>query len=402
MSSPGGVLHRVAQSFQTSLRLGLTSFGGPVAHLGYFERTYVKQLQWLSAEEYSQTVALCQLLPGPTSSQVNFLIGMRHAGWRGGIASWAGFTLPSAIALFAFAVFAPGLQSPMMLAVLHGLKLVAVSVVAQAVFSMARRLCPDLPRAGIAIVATAAALLPGNAFAQIGAIALGGVAGWLLCRRAKMEGGPVSIGVPRKLAKICGALFFILLAALPLLALVAPNGIAPIIDITYRAGALVFGGGHVVLPLLRDALVPPGILNDDTFLAGYGAAQAMPGPLFTLAAYLGAAAAPEGFRTVWAIGALLFIFLPGLLAATAGASVWQWLVKHPAAPGALAGVNAAVVGILAAAFYNPVWKSAILGLPDIFVAMAGFLLLERLKAPPLVVVTLCVVSAVLLHLAGKA
>ena len=332
---------------------------------------------------------------------MNFLIGLRRAGWRGALASWAGFTLPSALLMYAFAVFAPGFQGPLMLAAIHGLKLVAVAIVAQAVVSMAMRLCPDRQRAAIAVTAIVFVLLMANAAAQIGAIMLGGIAGWFLCRNAKIASGKTSLPVSRDLARLCGVLFFVLLAALPVLALLAPNGMAPVLSISYRAGALVFGGGHVVLPLLRDALVP-GFLTDDTFLAGYGAAQAVPGPLFTLAAYLGAASAPDGFRALWAFGALCFIFLPGLMAAVAGSRFWQWLVKHPEAPGVLAGINAAVVGILAAAFYDPVLKTAILGIPDILVAAAGFLMLERWKIPPAIIVILCVSAALALHLAGFA
>jgi chromate transporter len=394
-------LKRASEAFTASLRLGLTSFGGPIAHLGYFEHFYVRKKHWLTAEEFSQTVALCQLLPGPTSSQVNFLIGLRHAGWRGALASWAGFTLPSALVMFAVALFLPDTQNPVTQVILHGLKLVAVAVVAQAVYGMARRLCPDRLRAGLALAGMAVLLLTGGAYAQAAVITLGAGAGWLWSRDAKMERGNRSSFTAKKTALVALALFLALLAGLPLLALVVPNAGIQLAQIFYHAGALVFGGGHVVLPLLRDALVPA-FMTDDTFLAGYGAAQALPGPLFTLSAYLGAMAAPAGSAAPYAFAALVFMFLPGMLVAIAGSYCWQWLTRHPAAQGALAGVNAAVVGILAAALYDPVWKTAILGKADVAVAAAGLLLLERWKIAPVFIVILCVSAALILHFAGFA
>jgi chromate transporter len=393
-------LKRASEAFAASLRLGLTSFGGPIAHLGYFEQFYVRKKHWLTAEEFSQTVALCQLLPGPTSSQVNFLVGLRHAGWRGAIASWVGFTLPSALVMFAVALFLPDTQNPVPQAILHGLKLVAVAVVAQAVYGMAKRLCPDRLRAGLALGAMAGLLLTGGAYAQAAVIVLGGAAGWLWCRDMKMESGR-SFSTGKRTALVALASFIGLLAGLPLLAWLVPGAGLQLAQIFYRAGALVFGGGHVVLPLLRDALVP-GFMTDDAFLAGYGAAQAMPGPLFTLSAYLSAIAAPAGLATVYAIAALVFMFLPGMLVAVAGSYCWQWLTRHPRAQAALAGVNAAVVGILAAALYDPVWKTAILGKADVAVAVAGFLLLERWKIAPVFIVVLCVAAALALHVAGFA
>jgi chromate transporter len=376
-----------------SLKLGLTSFGGPIAHLGYFERVYVKQKRWLNHEEFSSLTALCQILPGPTSSQVNFLIGLKRAGWEGALLSWVGFTLPSACLMFAFAIAAPHLQGSMADAFLHGLQLVAVPVVAQAVASMAGKLCPDRTRAGIAIAALVALLLTGGAIAQIFALILGGVAGFWLCRDITETTGKQSQPVSRRIATIAAGLFFALLAGLPVLATLMPLGVMPLVDAFYRSGALVFGGGHVVLPLLHDALAPSKMVLDSSFLSGYGAAQAMPGPLFTLAAYLGAAAAPSGFAAAWSAIALFFIFLPGMLAAIAGASVWSWLRGHKPAQRVIAGVNAAVVGILGAAFFTPVCESAIRSRTDIAIAVAGYFLLERWKMPPLVIVLLCVVSA---------
>lgn len=377
-----------------STGLGLTSFGGPIAHLGYFERTYVHRKKWLHHEEFSHLVALCQLLPGPTSSQVNFLIGLQRAGWPGAVASWAAFTLPSALLMYAFAVLAPKAHGPVMGAVLHGLKLVAVAIVAQAVWSMAKRLCPDRARTGIALMAMALLLLVGGALTQISVIVLGAFSGFWWCRDARQNPGSQYASVSRRAAWIAFVLFFLLLAGLPVMAAVMPGGLMPLIDVFYRSGALVFGGGHVVLPLLHDALVPTKLLSDDAFLSGYGMAQAMPGPLFALAAYLGAAAAPPESSALWAFAALLFIFLPGVLTALAGVPLWQWMSKHPAAQGALAGINASVVGILGAALYNPVWETAVLGRADVVMAVTSYFLLERWKTPPVLIVVLCLAGAV--------
>jgi len=391
-------MNTLLETFSTSLRLGLTAFGGPIAHLGYFERTYVKEKAWLTHEEYSHLVALCQLMPGPASSQINFLIGMKRGGWAGAISSWVGFTLPSALLLYAFAVLAPKTHGPLLGAALHGLKLVAVAIVAQAVWGMAARFCPDRARTGIALAGLALLLLFGGAFTQIAVIVLGAAAGLWLCRGVTQASGSQSSTITAKTVWLAFAAFFIFLTGLPVLAAVAPGGVASMADIAYRAGALVFGGGHVVLPLLRDAMVPTGMLSDDTFLAGYGVAQAVPGPLFTLAAYLGAAAAPSGASPlVWGAVALAAIFLPGMLTAVAGVPVWRWLVGHPSAQGALAGINAAVVGILGAALYDPVWRTAVLGKTDAVIAVTGFFLLEKWKVPPLLLVIFCLAAAIALR-----
>ncbi|MBI4350041.1 MAG: chromate efflux transporter [Elusimicrobia bacterium] len=383
------------EAFTSSLRLGLTSFGGPVAHLGYFKRTYVEEKRWLSQEEYSHLVALCQLLPGPASSQVNFLVGLRRAGWAGALSSWAGFTLPSALLLYAFAVLLPAARGPLLDAALHGLKLVAVAIVAQAVWGMAPRLCPDRARTGIALASLALLLLSGGAAAQAAVIVMGAAAGVLLCRGVSQASGDQASPIGAKAAWAAFAAFVVFLAGLPVLASLLPGGLASLADISYRSGALVFGGGHVVLPLLRDALVPAGLLTDDAFLAGYGLAQAVPGPLFTLSAYLGAAAAPAGASpAAWGAAALLFIFLPGILTAVAGVPLWKWLAGHPAAQGALAGINAAVVGLLGAALYDPVWRTAVLGKTDVVIAVTGFFLLEKWKAPPLLIVVFCLAASI--------
>jgi chromate transporter len=390
-SGPGSA----GEVFLVTLRLGLTSFGGPIAHLGYFERTYVRERRWLTAEEYAGLVALCQMVPGPASSQTGFLIGLRRAGWGGAFAAWAGFTLPSAIVMFGFALLAPHLQGPTTNTVLHGLKLVAVAVVAQAVWSMARNLCPDRPRAALALLAAALPLTISGSFVQMAALLIGAIGGALLCRNLPAAPGLPAMPVTLRTGGIALALFLILLLALPLAGVAAPHSMLALAGIFYKAGALVFGGGHVVLPLLRDALVPQGWLSDSSFLAGYGVAQAIPGPLFTFSAYLGAVVAPAGTALLWSAVALIFIFLPGALIALAGLPIWLWLGHHPAARAALAGINAAVVGILGAALYNPIWLSAIGNGRDVAIAMTGFLLLERWRMPPLVIVVFCVGAALL-------
>jgi chromate transporter len=385
----------VGEVFAVALRLGLTSFGGPIAHLGYYERTYVRQRQWLSPDEYAGLVALCQMVPGPASSQTGFLIGLRRAGWAGAFAAWAGFTLPSAIVMFGFALLAPHLEGPTTDAVLHGLKLVAVAVVAQAVWSMARNLCPDRVRAALALLAAALLLVVSGSFVQIAALLIGAVGGAVLCRDLPAPPALPAMPVSLRTGGVALALFLTLLAALPLAGAATPHSLLALTGIFYKAGALVFGGGHVVLPLLRDALVPQGWLSDSAFLAGYGVAQAIPGPLFTFSAYLGAIVAPAGAGAalLWSSVALVFIFLPGLLIALAGLPVWLWLGRHPAARAALAGVNAAVVGVLGAALYNPIWLSAVAGGRDVAIALAGFLLLERWRVPPLAIVIFCVGAA---------
>ena len=384
--------------FRVALVLGLTSFGGPIAHLGYFERAYVERRRWLSAEDYAGLVALCQMVPGPASSQVGFLVGLRRAGWAAAFAAWLGFTLPSVLIMFAFAWLAPRLAGPLVTAALHGLKLVAVAVVAQAVWSMGLRLCPDLRRAALATAAAALLLLVGGPAMQLLVLLGGAVGGILLYRDVDSPATPPKLPIGRRTGLAAGAVFLALLIGLPLAAAASPRSMLAMAAIFYKAGALVFGGGHVVLPLLRDALVPSGWLSDDRFLAGYGAAQAVPGPLFTFAGYLGAAVAPAGSglaaSALWSSVALVFLFLPGLLVVSAGLPLWTWVGGHPTARGALAGVNAAVVGVLGAALYNPIWTTAILGPRDLAVALVAFMLLERWRAPPILIVVFCVASAV--------
>lgn len=344
-----------------SLRLGCRSFGGPIAHLGYFERDYVQRRRWVLPAQYAEIVALCQMLPGPTSSQVGFLIGLHRAGWRGGLAAWAGFTLPSVILMYAYFAFAPRLAGPAMNGVLHGLQWLTVLVVARAVWSMARTLCPDAPRAAIAASAAAMSIFAHGAFLQAAVLIMSAAAGGLFCRDVRSA---ESAGSPQVVpgAWIALALGLALLIALRILALRMPHSSLALADIFYRTGALVFGGGHVVLPLLHDALVPAGWISNPDFLGGYGAAQILPGPLFSVAAYLGAKSAPSGLPVLDAGIAVLFIFLPGMLLAMAGRTLWIHGARHPRVRAALAGVNAGAVGILAAALYNPVLTGAIAGL----------------------------------------
>jgi chromate transporter len=377
--------------FRASLGLGLTSFGGPIAHLGYFERMYVQKLRWLSAADYAAIVALCQLLPGPSSSQVGFLIGYRRAGWGGGLAAWTGFTLPSALLMYGFALSASGLAGPFMRILVHGLLLTAVSVVAQAVWRMARSLCPDRRRKAIAILALALLIFQSSTSLQVAAMVVGALGGWLLCRGARASEFVPLAGVGPRTAWSLVAAVGGLLLGLPILAALDPHGLIAFTNIFYRTGALVFGGGHVVLPILRDALVPTGWVSDHTFLTGYGSAQALPGPLFTFAAYLGAASAPGPGSGLWAALALFAIFLPGLLLAVAGLSLWGRLGGAQSVQAAIAGINAAVVGVLGAALYRPVCTTAIHSSLDFAVAVIGLVLLERRRLSPILVAAMCII-----------
>lgn len=388
-----GPARRLGEVFGVALRLGLSSFGGPIAHLGYFERCYVRERGWLSAAQYASLVALCQLLPGPTSSQVGFLVGLHRAGWGGGLVAWLGFTLPSALVLFGGAVLATRVPGDALEPVLHGLKLAAVAVVAQAVWSMARSLCTDRPTILIALLAAWALVMLGGPAWQLVVLGAGALAGMVCCHRTARSAVPPPRLVGTRVAWTALGVCALLLLALPVLARRDPQGPLALFAVFYRAGALVFGGGHVVLPLLRDALVPGGWISDERFLTGYGLAQAVPGPLFTLAAYLGGANAAGIDGAVAAAVALLGIFLPGLLLAIAGTALWQPLTRGVLARGALAGINAAVVGVLGAALYDPVCTTGIGGLFDAAVAVTGLVMLQRLKLAPLALVALCVAAA---------
>jgi len=319
----------------------------------------VQRRRWLAAEEYASMVALCQLLPGPTSSQVGFLIGLHRAGWRGALAAWAGFTLPSVILMYAFYVFAPKLAGPAMNVVLDALKWVTVAVVARAVWSMAKALCPDMPRAAIAVLAAVVLSFAHGALLQAAVLAASAAAGYLFCKHLPSTISRGTSGISPRAVWLSVTAGVVLLIVLKILALQMPHTLSALADIFYRTGALVFGGGHVVLPLLHDALVPTGWISDSDFLSGYGAAQALPGPLFAVAAYLGAQSAPNGTPALGASIAVLCIFLPGMLLAVAGRYVWNHGARLPRVRAALAGVNAGAVGILAAALYNPVLTGAL-------------------------------------------
>jgi len=391
------VSHSAFEVLRVFLKLGLISFGGPVAHIGYFRDEFVSRRRWLDDATYTDLVALCQFLPGPASSQVGFSIGLMRAGYLGGLAAWTGFTLPSAIALVLFAYGAHDLGGPVGVGLLHGLRLVAVAIVAQAVFGMARTLCPDRQRASIAAFAMVLILYSSSSVTQIGAILLGGVAGLLICRTpAPLSTVPRPIPVSRRVGVASLTTYILLLVGLPLLFRFDSHPGVGLFDAFYRSGALVFGGGHVVLPLLRDALVAPGWVNDNTFLAGYGAAQAIPGPLFTFAAYLGAVVGPAPHGVAGAALGLIGIFLPGMLVLVGTLPFWDTLRSRAAAQAAMRGINAAVVGLLGAALYSPVWTSSIETTEDISVALIGFVLLTAWRARPLWVVILGAFAGIVL------
>ncbi len=373
--------------FLVFLRLGLTSFGGPVAHLGYFREEFVNRRRWLDEAGYADLVALCQFLPGPASSQVGIAIGLLRGGYRGSLAAWAGFTLPSAIALmlFAFGISSWGEAVPEGL--LHGLKIVAVAVVAQAVWGMARNLCTDGTRISIALLAACAVLILHNAWAQLGVIALAGLVGVMLFR-------PTSKGSPaphqgrrdRSVAGVFLFLFFALLMTLPALAAASSSQLLELFDTFYRAGALVFGGGHVVLPLLQAEVVPNGWVSNDIFLAGYGAAQAVPGPLFTFSAFLGGSIGTGSAGLINAAVCLVAIFIPSFLLVFGVMPFWDRLRANRRVQAALGGVNAAVVGLLLAALYDPVWTSAIFSPSDFALALVALVALMAWRLPPWLVV----------------
>ena len=379
------------------LRLGVTCFGGPIAHIGYFRDEFVVRRRWLNERAYADLVGLCQFLPGPASSQVGFSIGLMRAGYAGGLAAWAGFTLPSALILALFAYGANALAGPTGAGLLHGLKLVAVAIVAQAVWGMARTLCPDRTRASIAVTAALIVLFAISPPAQIAAIVLGGLAGLWLCRSVQTSDGEhITVPVSHRAGIVALALFLALLFGLPVLACHgAPEGVS-LFDAFYRSGALVFGGGHVVLPLLHEAFVTSGWVSDDTFLAGYGAAQAVPGPLFTFAAYLGAVVGQSPHGVAGAAFGLFGIFLPGILVLIGALPFWDTFRSQRAVQATMRGVNAAVVGLLGAALYTPVWTSAVRSAADFGIVLVGFVLLTVWRAPPLVVVGISALGGVVI------
>ncbi len=379
----------VADVFLAFLQLGLTSFGGPVAHLGYFREAFVVRRRWIDDRAYADLVALCQFLPGPASSQVGIGIGLAKAGLPGAFAAWFAFTMPSALALLAFGYGVAAFRDAIPGGVLHGLKVVAVAVVAQAVWGMARTLCPDAPRVTLAVLAAGAVLAAPTPLVQVAVIVAGGVAG-LVWLRTEIDPRHVALGIDvgRGVAVAALALFFALLVGLPLLAAAYPSQALALVDSFYRSGSLVFGGGHVVLPLLQSEVVPPGWVSNDAFLAGYGAAQAVPGPLFTFAAYLGTVMGPEPNGWLGATISLVAIFAPSFLLVVGALPFWDALRHLRLVQKALLGVNAAVVGLLLAALYNPVWTSGILAPGDFGLALAAFTLLVFWKVPAWLVVIL--------------
>jgi chromate transporter len=370
-------------------KLGLTSFGGPVAHLGYFRDELVVRRRWLDEASYVDIVALCQFLPGPASSQVGLAIGLLRAGLPGAFCAWLGFTTPSALALMLFGYGVTSFGDLGNAAWLHGLKIVAVAVVANAVWGMGRSLCPDRNRFTLAIAAAVIALVLPSSIAQIGAIVAGGLIGWwFLPADVAAARASLAVRLDRRVSIAALVLFFALLAGLPLLAGATDAQGIRLFDSFYRSGSLVFGGGHVVLPLLQREVVPPGWVTNDAFLAGYGAAQAVPGPLFTFAAYLGVVMKlpPNGW--LGGLICLVGIFLPSFLLIIGALPFWSELRRRAGVAAALKGVNAAVVGLLLAALYSPVWTSAILGPADLAIGLAAFLLLAVWKLPPWLIVIL--------------
>jgi len=376
-----------------STRLGLTSFGGPIAHLGYFHEEYVKRRRWIDEQSYADLVALCQSLPGPTSSMVGSAIGFTRGGLIGGILHWVGFTLPSALALIAFAYGIGVVGAASGAGWLHGLKLVAVPVVALALWGMARTLCPDRERATLAILTAIVALTWPTAAGQVLPIAAAGFVGWWFF---PPENAPsalhIRVPISKRIGTVCWIVFFGLLLVLPLIRQMISSEALAVFDSFYRAGALVFGGGHVVLPLLQAGVVAPGWVTSEQFVAGYGAAQAVPGPLFTFSAYLGFVMQPEPNGLRGAVLALIAIFLPGILMTAGSLPFWDLLRTRASFQSAIRGVNAAVVGLLLAAFYNPVWTSAIFKPIDFGLALLSFGLLAFWKLPPWLVVVLTAVG----------
>ena len=382
-------MNRALEVLLVFLRLGCTSFGGPVAHLGYFRKEFVERRKWLDEPSYAGIVGLCQFLPGPASSQVGIALGLMRAGLPGALAAFIGFTAPSAALMILFAYLMTSLGNIAQAPWIHGLKLAAVAVVAQALWSMARSLTPDASRIAFALAAAAVAIVLPSSVGQIAAIALGGAAGWLLLKSDDAPMPELSLPVRRAISAGSLALFFLLLLVLPF---TAPLGHPlALLDAFYRTGALVFGGGHVVLPLLQRATA--GWIDNATVLAGYGAAQAVPGPLFSFAAFLGAAMkqTPNGWK-----GALLClgaIYLPSFLLVIGALPAWHAAQRHPAMRAALKGVNAAVVGLLLAAFYSPVWTSAIFNVTDVLIAATALMLLVGAKVPSWAVVAFAALAA---------
>lgn len=402
--SAGGDPTSAWQVFWIFLRLGLTSFGGPVAHLGYFRDEFVQRRQWLAEHSYADLVALCQFLPGPASSQVGMALGLMRAGMPGALAAWLGFTLPSALVLALFGLGLAGGHAVLPAGAIHGLKVAAVAVVAQAVWGMARSLCVGRARVTLMVLACCAVLLVPGVWGQVGVMLAAGVAGWWLFGRGRAAAPQAPIDAPdglhvplrRRTGAVLLVVFVALLVLLPLAVRLWPGSLLAMVDAFYRVGALVFGGGHVVLPLLQAEVVGPGWVSADAFLAGYGATQAVPGPLFTFAAFLGASMQVWPGGWLGAVVCLVAIFVPSFLLVAGTLPFWAPLRRSPHAQAALAGVNAAVVGLLLAALYNPVWTSAIHSGADFGLALAAFVALVFWRAPPWAVVLACAVGGAVL------
>ncbi|WP_256202308.1 chromate efflux transporter [Stenotrophomonas pictorum] len=393
--SPGSA----GEVFRIFLRLGLTSFGGPIAHLAYFREEFVRLRGWLDDAHFAQLLSVCQFLPGPASSQMCFAIGLFRGGWAGALAAFVAFTLPSALLMFGFALIAPHVGQGVGTAAVHGLKLVAVVVVAHGLLGMIRQLAPDAPRVLIAAGAAVLIVSTGSAWAQLGAIALGAMLGWCFCRQVN---APLSAAFPVRYGRRGGVAFLLVFLAGLAGALMWPAADAPtaaaLAAAFYKAGALVFGGGHVVLSLLQPAVVDTGWVHPDTFLAGYGAAQAMPGPMFSLAAFVGAEV-PVGWpAAASATLALLAVFLPGILLLLAVLPLWEHLARRRWATRGIAGINAAVVGLLIAAFYTPVWTEGVHGVADFVIALIGFALLTTRRVSALWIVSWCVAASIVARL----
>jgi len=386
--------HSVIEVFITFLKLGLTSFGGPIAHLGYFRKELMEKRQWVSESQFSQLLAICQFLPGPASSQMGFVLGLLRAGWLGAIAAFLAFTLPSVIILMGFAAALPYISGPIGDSAIHGLKLVACAVVADAVLGMTKSLCTDTYRRTIAVLAASIILILGTAWSQILVVVGGAITGIFLCRVpiTEKDQGQITVSYNKLFGFILLALFCLLFA----LTLISnQDGLSFIAQVFYRAGSMVFGGGHVVLPLLQESVVDSGMISNDSFLAGYGAAQAIPGPMFAFSAYMGAII-PNGQGSLLGAGvALIFMFLPGFLLILAVLPMWQAISHKPTAVNAIAGVNAAVVGVLGAALYDPIFTSGITSNGDLAIAIIGFAMLAIWRLSTLYVVLWCVAASVI-------
>lgn len=381
-----------SQLFLVFLKLGLISFGGPIAHLGYFRDEFVKKLKWVSDHAYGDLVALCQFLPGPGSSQVGIAIGLSKGGIRGSIVAWLGFTMPSALIMIAFGLILTKTRVNLNQPWIHGLKLVAVPVVAQALWGMGKNLCPDKKRASLAVFACIGASLIPSAFGQIVMILSGGVLGLIfLTPDKKLPESELTVPLSRQNGRIFLVIFFILLFGLPLISVYIPYYSFHLFESFYKVGALVFGGGHVVLPLLQTEVVSNGWVDQSLFLAGYGAAQAIPGPMFTFSAYLGAVSnlTPNGW--LGGLIALVAIFLPSFLLIMGILPLWQKIRNYGFMQRTILGVNAAVVGLLLSAFYKPIWSTAILSMNDYLLAMMAFILLEFWKIPVWIIVLFCAI-----------